>query len=113
MLKRINDDWVKTATIRKERWATEQSINKCPRVIDKKAGAASSTKANGSTGPRKLTQAGKPPVEAGGGSSSPEDDGSAEAAWKRKDLSAEARGELYRERKNKEESYARRSRRRR
>lgn len=50
-----------------------------------------------------LTKAGKPPAEAAGGSSTPEDDGSAESAWKRKDLSATERGELYRERKNKEE----------
>jgi hypothetical protein len=50
-----------------------------------------------------LTKAGKPPVEAGGGSSSPEDDGSADAAWRRKDLSPSERGELYRERKNKED----------
>lgn len=55
-----------------------------------------------------LTKAGKPPVEAVGGSSSPEDDGSADAAWKRKDLSSEARGELYRERKNKEDREKRR-----
>ena len=52
---------------------------------------------------KKLTNAGKPPVEAGGGSSTPQDDGSSDAAWQRKDLSPEARGELYRERKNTEE----------
>jgi hypothetical protein len=51
----------------------------------------------------KLTQAGKPPAEAAGGNSSPEDDGSSGAAWRRKDLSTAERGELYRERKNKEE----------
>ena len=50
-----------------------------------------------------LTKAGKPPAEAAGGTSSPEDDGSPEAAWKRKDLSAADRGELYRERKNKQD----------
>lgn len=50
--------------------------------------------------PKKLTQAGKPPLEAGGGTSSPEDDGSPDAAWRRKDLSPEDRGELYRERMN-------------
>jgi hypothetical protein len=52
---------------------------------------------------KKLTGAGKPPIEAAGGTSSPEDDGSSDAAMKRKDLSPEERGELYRERKNKEE----------
>jgi len=52
---------------------------------------------------KKLTTAGKPPIEAGGGSSTPQDDGSSDAAWQRKDLSVEARGELYRERKNAEE----------
>lgn len=57
---------------------------------------------------KKLTAAGKPPAEAAGGTSSPEDDGSADAAWKRKDLSAEERGELYRERKNKEDREKRR-----
>jgi len=56
----------------------------------------------------KLTKAGKPPIEATGGSSSPEDDGSPDAAWKRKDLTAEARGELYRTRKNEEERAKRR-----
>lgn len=59
---------------------------------------------------KKLTQAGKPPVEAGGGSSTPEDDGSSDAAWKRKDLDAESRGELYRTRKNAEERAAKRHR---
>lgn len=57
---------------------------------------------------KKLTQAGKPPVEAAGGSSTPEDDGSSDAAMKRKDLSAEERGELYRTRKNAEERAAKR-----
>jgi len=52
---------------------------------------------------KKLTKAGRPPIEASGGSSTPEDDGSSEAAWKRKDLSAAERGELYRDRKNKED----------
>jgi len=52
---------------------------------------------------KKLTAAGKPPAEAAGGTSSPEDDGSPDAAWKRKDLSSEERGELYRERKNAED----------
>ena len=32
-----------------------------------------------------------------------EDDGSPDAAWKRKDLSSEEKGELYRERMNKAE----------
>lgn len=58
----------------------------------------------------KLTKAGKPPVEAGGGSSTPEDDGSSDAAWNRKDLSPEARGELYRRRKNAEEIAKRKKR---
>lgn len=48
-----------------------------------------------------LTKAGKPPAEAAGGTSTPEDDGSPDAAWKRKDLSSAERGELYRERQNK------------
>jgi hypothetical protein len=52
---------------------------------------------------KKLTRAGKPPSEAAGASSSPADDGSPEAAWRRKDLSPADRGELYRERKNKED----------
>ncbi len=52
---------------------------------------------------RKLTGAGKPPSESAGAASSPADDGSSDAAWKRKDLSAAERGELYRERKNKED----------
>jgi hypothetical protein len=55
-----------------------------------------------------LTKAGKAPVEAAGGSSAPEDDGSPDAAWKRKDLSTEERGELYRERMNKAEREKRR-----
>lgn len=50
---------------------------------------------------KKLTRAGKPPVEASGSSSSPADDGSPDAAWRRKDLSPAERGELYRERQNK------------
>lgn len=52
---------------------------------------------------KQLTKAGKPPVEASGATSSPNDDGSADAAWRRKDLSPEERGELYRERRNAEE----------
>jgi len=47
-----------------------------------------------------LTKAGKPLSEAAGGSSTPEDDGSPEAAWRRKDLSKDERGELYRTRMN-------------
>lgn len=71
--------------------------------------AEAKKKANGSAedgeqgGGRKLTQAGKPPSESAGSSSSPNDDGSPDAAWRRKDLSPSERGELYRERKNKEE----------
>lgn len=49
----------------------------------------------------KLTKAGRPPAEAAGGTSSAEDDGTPDAAWRRKDLSREERGELYRERQNK------------
>jgi hypothetical protein len=55
-----------------------------------------------------LTKAGVPPKEAAGGGSTPEDDGSPDAAWKRKDLTQEARGELYRERQNKLERDKRR-----
>jgi hypothetical protein len=55
-----------------------------------------------------LTKAGVPPKEAAGGGSTPEDDGSPDAAWKRKDLTQEARGELYRERMNKVERDRRR-----
>lgn len=58
---------------------------------------------------RKLTNAGRPPIEPGGGSSSPEDDGSPDAAFKRKDLTPEQRGELYRERQNKLEIEKRRA----
>jgi hypothetical protein len=58
-------------------------------------------------GAKKLTSAGKPPLEAAGGSSAT-DNGSSEAAFRRKDLSVEARGELYRERKNKEDRDKRR-----
>ena len=50
-----------------------------------------------------LSKAGKPPGEASGGSASPADDGSSAAAWRRKDLSPAERGELFRERRNKEE----------
>lgn len=55
-----------------------------------------------------LTRAGKPPAEAAGGAASPADDGSPDAAWRRKDLTSDQRGELYRERKNKEEREKRR-----
>lgn len=57
---------------------------------------------------KKLTRAGKPPVEASGASSSPADDGSPDAAWRRKDLSPAERGELYRERQNKADREKRR-----
>jgi hypothetical protein len=57
---------------------------------------------------KKLTSAGRPPSEAAGAASSPADDGSSEAALRRKDLSPEERGELYRERKNKEDREKRR-----
>ena len=56
----------------------------------------------------KLTRAGKPPAEASGGTSAPEDDGSPDAAWKRKDLNPDERGELYRTRKNEAERAKRR-----
>jgi hypothetical protein len=52
---------------------------------------------------KELSRAPKPPAEASGGSASPADDGSSDAALRRRDLSAEERGELYRERKNKED----------
>jgi len=110
LLKRMNDDWVKTANKPKERWATEQSIRYVLAVIDKRGASAGGSKANGAGGERKLTKAGRPPLEAGGGSSSPEDDGSSDAAWKRKDLSPEERGELYRTRKNEEDRARRRKR---
>lgn len=57
---------------------------------------------------RKLTSAGKPPVQVGGGNSSPDDDGSPDAAFQRKDLTQEQRGELYRERMNKRDAEKRR-----
>jgi len=104
-VERINADWKNTANNPTARRHVEQSIRHVLAVIDKRAGTANS---NGSRGPRKLTQAGRPPIESSGASSSPSDDGSSEAAWKRKDLSTEAKGELYRERKNKEEANARR-----
>ncbi len=110
MLQRMNQDWTKSANNHKDRWATEQSIRYVLRVIDKKGGSAGANGA-GRKEVRKLTQAGsRLPLEASGGGSSPADDGSAEAAWKRKDLSQEARGELYRERKNKEDADKRRRR---
>ena len=73
-------------------------------------------KANGSeetpTGKdKKLTRADKPPTEAAGGTSTPEDDGSPDSAFRRKDLSSEERGELYRERMNKKEAEERKKRR--
>jgi hypothetical protein len=114
IVKRMNEDWVKTANNPKARWATEQSIRYVLKLIDKQAGSVSSGstahRPNGAD--RKLTRAGRPPMEAAGASSSPADDGSSDAAWRRKDLSVDARGELYRERKNKEEADARRRRRR-
>jgi hypothetical protein len=59
---------------------------------------------------RTLTRAGRPPMQADGNTSSPADDGSSDAAWRRKDLSREERGELYRKRKDEEEIAARRKR---
>ena len=117
MLQRMNEDWVKSEKDPKLRWSTQQSIRYVLKHIDKKAGSASNdAKPNASTNGaerepvRKLTSAGKPPIEAAGASSSPADDGSSDAAWKRKDLSAEEKGELYRERKNREDADARRKR---
>jgi hypothetical protein len=113
MVQRMNEDWTKTANKPKERWATEQSIRYVLRVIDKQgAGAATVHGPNGAEKKqeRQLTRAGKPPAEASGSTSSPADNGSAEAAWRRKDLTQEERGELYRTRKNEEEAAARRKR---
>src|SRR5208337_3083409 len=73
-----------------------------------KSELAKQTKEPAKVEDKKLTKAGKPPVEAGGGSSTPQDNGSSDAAWQRKDLSPEARGELYRTRKNAEERAKRR-----
>jgi hypothetical protein len=112
LVKRMNEDWIKSRTDPKFRWATERVIRYMLHSWDKKAGSGvAASKPNG--GERQLTRAGRPPVEATGSHSSPADDGSAEAAWKRKDLTTEERGELYRTRKNEEEAKARRARHRR
>jgi hypothetical protein len=108
LVKQMNQDWIKSADNPKMRWSTERAIRYMLHSWDKKAGSAS----GGSNGgdrktERKLTQA-SGFREAAGGSSAPADDGSAEAAWKRKDLSQEERGETYRQRKNEEEAAARR-----
>lgn len=76
-----------------------------------KQAAAKSKKSDDSKSEEKkdnLTRAGKPPLEAAGGDGTPADDGSPDAAWKRKDLTSEQRGELYRERQNKLEREKRR-----
>jgi hypothetical protein len=57
---------------------------------------------------RQLTRATRPPAEPGGGAST-SDDGSADAAFKRTDLTPEQRGELYRTRKNQEEAQRRKA----
>lgn len=101
-------------------WGSERGVRELQDdllALDRKIsrGARNGTAGSAAKGEqeKKLTRAGRPPLEASGSSSSPADDGSSEAAWKRKDLSPEARGELYRERKNKEEAQGRRNRRRR
>lgn len=107
LVKRMNEDWIKSKYDPKFRWATEKTIRYMLQLWDKKAASAGSgAKPNGAE--RQLTRAGKPPSEAAGASSSPRDDGSSDAAWRRKDLSMEERGELYRERKNQEEVDAKR-----
>ena len=112
IVKRMNEDWTKSAGKQKERWSTEMSTRYVLRVIDKRSGSGSALAASAKNGAERkpLTRAGRPPIEASGSSSTPADDGSAEAAWRRKDLTQEERGELYRTRKNEEESEARRKR---
>jgi hypothetical protein len=113
LMERINADYAKTEGNPQKRFESQQMIRYVLKYIDKQVAKMSDTQwhGSGSNGAeRKLTRAGRPPLEPSGGMSSPADDGSAEAAWKRKDLSAEAKGELYRERKNAEETAARRKR---
>jgi hypothetical protein len=92
----------------KHRVAVLKAIRDVVHLAGKEGKAGGGGNGAGGAMDRKLTRAGRPPIEAGGASSSPSDDGSSDAAWKRKDLSPEARGELYRERKNDEEVAARR-----
>jgi len=110
IMQRVADDWAKTAPGTKERWVTEQAIRYVLKIMDKRGKSAGSRPNGAARRTDNLTRAGKPPAEAAGGTSSPSDDGSSEAAWKRKDLSSEERGELYRTRKNAEEAAARRKR---
>lgn len=96
LLMQMNNDWMRSTNNHQLRWSTERVIRYMLHTWDK-AGSAS----NGAEKrERKLTQAGRAPTEATGGYSSPNDDGSPDAAWRRKDLSSEERGELYRERMN-------------
>jgi hypothetical protein len=128
LLKAMNRDWTASANwanspdARKLRISADTVIRHMLKNFDRRiekakngAKASNGAKPHASTNGasekpvRKLTGAGKPPIEASGASSSPADDGSSDAAWKRKDLTKEERGELYRTRKNKEESDARRA----
>lgn len=115
LLLSINHDWMRSANWQKSpdalklRINTDKAIRHMLKVFDRRAGSA--TNGTGEKSARKLTQAGKPFLESAGASSSPADDGSSEAAWKRKDLTQDERGELYRTRKNAEESARRRRRR--
>jgi hypothetical protein len=108
LVKRMNEDWVKSRTDPKLRWSTERVIRYMLHLWDKKAGSGGSTAQRPNGGERQLTRAGRPPVQPSGSTSSPADDGTSEAAWRRKDLSPSEKGELYRERRNREEAEARR-----
>lgn len=118
LLWKINDDWERSANWQtspdalKLRVSTDKAIRYMLKQFDRRAAAASGGgKATAQGGKvRDLTQAGRPPREPSSSSSSPTDDGSSDAAWRRKDLSPSERGELYRERKNQEEIDAKRKR---
>jgi hypothetical protein len=100
-------NWAKDPVARKLRTDTDVIIRAMLEQFDRRAAKASGAKQQPKRQERQLTRAGRPPLESTGSHSSPKDDGSAEAAWGRKDLSREQKGELYRERKNAEERAAR------
>jgi hypothetical protein len=112
IVKRMNEDWVKSANNPKARFATEQAIRYVLATMSKgnaRAGGAANGNGTSNGAGRKsfeITKAGKPPVEVGGSSAAPED--AAEAALRRGD------GEEYRRIQNdreREQIRARRGRR--